>query len=589
MQQDHIIKNMSMDDAKTPVVHILNFDNPELCIRTTPVSCKIRGVKIPIIGKQNWISLLVSITNMFIEENNPKINDLKQKRLASRFSRPFILEHKVNDRNHARLINGCWIYVDLGIPMLVKIIRALCTYCGLNLSDIEIKYIAKSDAVFKDEHISVHSLAKNREQNLNTNVAIRFTTLSWNEQIASGFRFWMETKGMSGVTARSYSSAVGVIIQKYPLVFKDAQKMKIASEGIRMFISSLKNIKEYILMNEKSHYQHKAALKKFCAYIDDITEYPDVSEKNTSHNSIETESQVLDIIKEKFPEGLRLGFVDISKLHSFYAEEYKNELTIEESFLYEVIRKNTVCIDGATERYSCMHNLVESKTLTEIENFIDSQFAGGRQRVYIGPIFNIFRNKLSVIVNENTLMLIIETIFNHKYKINRMSNFVFSRNKELVQQMNDEICDAMIQLLEQDIVPFTIDELNESFPGYPHNKILGILNGNLIAENGGLIVSLGGSAYAHVEYVYLSENDLSEIVNFISRCIESIGYKTTNELFDDIKVQIPDVINNNEGIDKLGIMKAIKYHTEKLFAVAKQGQGKTPSFDVFIALPEEAN
>lgn len=141
-------------------IYRVDFDRPELCERTTPVLCKISGLEVPIIGRQNWVQLYVAIIEKFIKERNPKLAELYKRPLtrhkkhkhhrsflggffSQREDRSFFMNSRITGRNCALLSNGKWIDVNFSIPNLVKTIGLLCQYCGVNTTDIEIEYVGK--------------------------------------------------------------------------------------------------------------------------------------------------------------------------------------------------------------------------------------------------------------------------------------------------------------------------------------------------------------------------------------------------------------------------------------------------------------
>lgn len=90
--------------------------------------------------------MLVAIAEKFLVEQNGKMALLCKKPLSNYSSRAFLLEQRVQGRNCAQLSNGYWINVSYGIPVLIRIIRSLCTYCDIETDDIDIRYLAKSEA-----------------------------------------------------------------------------------------------------------------------------------------------------------------------------------------------------------------------------------------------------------------------------------------------------------------------------------------------------------------------------------------------------------------------------------------------------------
>jgi hypothetical protein len=120
---------------------LVDFDRPGRCAQTQPVSCVINGQAV-IPNKPYWSQLLVTITERFITEGNPRLAELEK--VAVYGSRAFFLPQKPAIGTCALLSNGKWISTNYPPQIIVVIIRNLCRHCGLGLEDISISYIPKN-------------------------------------------------------------------------------------------------------------------------------------------------------------------------------------------------------------------------------------------------------------------------------------------------------------------------------------------------------------------------------------------------------------------------------------------------------------
>jgi hypothetical protein len=137
-------------------IHRVDFNKTELCKLTTPVLCKIRGIEVQIIGRQNWVQLYVAIIEKFIKERNPHLAELYKwpliyhKKCSQRSfwgscedRTPFFMNSRITGRNCVRLSNGKWIDANFSTSNLVKTIGLICQYCGVDTTEIEIDYVEK--------------------------------------------------------------------------------------------------------------------------------------------------------------------------------------------------------------------------------------------------------------------------------------------------------------------------------------------------------------------------------------------------------------------------------------------------------------
>ena len=118
----------------------VDFTHPELCAKTRPLTCSIKGQTI-IPSKQNWSQLLVAVTEWFFPKDNPYLKSLDRKPLYG--NKIFFLPTKTDFGTCSLLSNGKWIYTNYNPQIVVTIIRNLCWHCGMDLDDVIITYEPK--------------------------------------------------------------------------------------------------------------------------------------------------------------------------------------------------------------------------------------------------------------------------------------------------------------------------------------------------------------------------------------------------------------------------------------------------------------
>ncbi len=115
----------------------VDFSRPELCAKTRPLSCRIKGQAV-VPSKHNWSQLLVAITEWFLAEGNPNLKSINSKSLYG--SNSFFLPTRAKFGTCSLLSNGMWIYTNYNPQIIVTIIRNLCQHCGMDLDDVIITY-----------------------------------------------------------------------------------------------------------------------------------------------------------------------------------------------------------------------------------------------------------------------------------------------------------------------------------------------------------------------------------------------------------------------------------------------------------------
>jgi len=124
--------------------HQVDFSRPELCAQTRPLDCTIKGKRV-FPNKQNWAQLLVAITEHFIAEDNPNLPYLEVNPIYG--NKPFFMPfHLVPEWCASTLLsNGKWISTNYNPQTITIIIKDLCLHCGLDLNDVVITFVPKSN------------------------------------------------------------------------------------------------------------------------------------------------------------------------------------------------------------------------------------------------------------------------------------------------------------------------------------------------------------------------------------------------------------------------------------------------------------
>jgi hypothetical protein len=137
----------------TNLAQRVDFNRPELCAQTRPLTCSINGQAV-VPGKLNWTQLLVAITEHFFAEGNPNLESLECKPLYG--SKIFFLQTKSDFGTCCQLSNGRWIYTNYNPQVVITIIRNLCQHCGVDLDDVIIAYEPKYREFTQSVQIHAH-------------------------------------------------------------------------------------------------------------------------------------------------------------------------------------------------------------------------------------------------------------------------------------------------------------------------------------------------------------------------------------------------------------------------------------------------
>jgi hypothetical protein len=124
----------------------VDFDYPKLYNHTIPLTCSINGSNI-ILDKHNWSSLLVAITEYFIEQKNPFIVNLSKTPVYGK--RAFFLTQKPYSGACRMLSNNMWIFIGYNPQIIVKMIKNLFKHCGIDTDNVIITFEKKKEKTIK--------------------------------------------------------------------------------------------------------------------------------------------------------------------------------------------------------------------------------------------------------------------------------------------------------------------------------------------------------------------------------------------------------------------------------------------------------
>lgn len=117
----------------------VDFSDPGACSGCDPVSCVVEG---KVFHVRNWRDILTELTEHFLA-TKPRAQELTWRSIYQRRGHPFLLKDKPGYAVSRQVSNGYWVYLNLSISNLVFAIGRLCAFCGVNLEDVDIRYIPK--------------------------------------------------------------------------------------------------------------------------------------------------------------------------------------------------------------------------------------------------------------------------------------------------------------------------------------------------------------------------------------------------------------------------------------------------------------
>ena len=138
----------------------LGFSNFKSFIATNPAYCCIGD---EVIEGKTWVDILVGITNIEIEKNNPALKVLYSEPLLQKNDLPFLMKNEINGVSCRQLSNGYWIDVSHNIPYIMEQISVLCLFCGYSKEQIQVYGVKGEEEIFsaaRPSSVSVNTAVK---------------------------------------------------------------------------------------------------------------------------------------------------------------------------------------------------------------------------------------------------------------------------------------------------------------------------------------------------------------------------------------------------------------------------------------------
>lgn len=248
---------------------IVDFNRPDLCENTTPISCVINGRKVKIHGKLNWKNLLVAVVAQFIKENNPAINKLRKEPLSKIATtekncgnaQPFLAD-QISSAQRYRFhwvesgYSGGWVDVGFSVPNLVKITGSLCLRCGVDLNDVIISYASEDARKQETKHQSVSGTTE-------------YVNLQRVDDTETKFRNWMRICGKADSTINNYVNILRSSLASTLQVSENGNVF--ACKNTEDFVAingSVRALPEFARINERYHNSFSAALNAYSRFLE---------------------------------------------------------------------------------------------------------------------------------------------------------------------------------------------------------------------------------------------------------------------------------------------------------------------------------
>ena len=267
-----------------------------------------------------------------------------------------------------------------------------------------------------------------------------------------------------------------------------------------------------------------------------------------------TNNKIKHILETRFANGYRLGsHIETKKLLRYYLEEYGYELNMDMEDIDEDVKSCGIVHEKRVYLPSLM---LEEDVKQELIKNIESSFNDGKDCIYYSVLFEDFHDSFldNQIYDEKMLKEYLYYIGGNKWYF-KPTYFSNKHNAE------ENILADVIGYVKEQGVAVSEDEVVEGLSHLPEQSVRRAFN-----ERRTNLISCGRQTRFHIDNFVLSNEELSIVEEIIEKAINLSMYISFGELLEDMRSQVPSIIDNNAIFTEIGIKKVIAVKLEDKFS-----------------------
>ncbi len=267
-----------------------------------------------------------------------------------------------------------------------------------------------------------------------------------------------------------------------------------------------------------------------------------------------TNNKIKHILETRFANGYRLGsHIETKKLLRYYLEEYGYELNMDMEDIDEDVKSCGIVHEKRVYLPSLM---LEEDVKQELIKNIESSFNDGKDCIYYSVLFEDFHDSFldNQIYDEKMLKEYLYHIGGSKWYF-KPTYFSNKHNAE------ENILADVIGYVKEQGVAVSEDEVVEGLSHLPEQSVRRAFN-----ERRTNLISCGRQTRFHIDNFVLSNEELSIVEEIIEKAINLSMYISFGELLEDMRSQVPSIIDNNAIFTEIGIKKVIAVKLEDKFS-----------------------
>lgn len=264
--------------------------------------------------------------------------------------------------------------------------------------------------------------------------------------------------------------------------------------------------------------------------------------------------KIKHILETKFNNGYRLGSrIEYKKLLRYFREEHGYELNMEMEDVDEDVK---VCGIVHESRVYLPNLMLTDDVKQKLVAYIEKCFNAGQDCVYYSVLYDEFHESFldNQVYDEKMLKEYLSHIGGNKW---------YFRQTYFSDKMNVEanILADVISFVKEQGIAVSEDEVVNGLSHLPEVAVRRAFNER---ETG--LISSGRKLRFHIDNFLISEEELERTSSIIAQAIELYHYISFGELLEDLRTQVPSIIDNNSIFTEIGIRKVLAIKLEDRFS-----------------------
>lgn len=259
------------------------------------------------------------------------------------------------------------------------------------------------------------------------------------------------------------------------------------------------------------------------------------------------------VLAQYFSRGFRLNSpIELKRFRTFYKILHGKNMQFTNNSLEDYIRRIGFEYDG---KIYLVEKVVSSQFMKEIREYIRSVFMHKREYIFYKALYTHFEDEFldSQISDIDMLKCWLQVAFIRDFTFTK--NYI-ARSNYVTVSIRDEV-ESFVRDSQSVI---NLDQIINALDFLPSDKVQH--EWNSIDE----LITNGRNERFHIETFIASSNEREKIAQLISTYLQDNPFITGDALIDELRMNLPEMFDNNASLSSLGVRNAIAYHLKDRFA-----------------------